>query len=301
MASAERHSVFYAEFQARKKDILKDLEDPINLTRANEGTASLQKILVDAAGDLPAYDQRQYETQIKELQQKIESERNRSVPTTRFAFRKKAAVKSASQGSSTSPTKPATETATPEIASQSMSIASRTSSYIGWSSVSLDSSALIVSDLDSCIVNLIEHRENTSLSKTPAINSVHVKNLMKTIVLLPHIEGSAILDHLQDCIVFRIHSSQNSTILLLTPSHPIIEYCSSLSFGSYPRSSSSSAELGPSKHAEVQDFGHLLQTPSPNWHLLSSSEEEVCHQRIERLLDTPPGNALLRIADILNT
>lgn len=43
-------------------DILKDLEDPINLTRANEGTASLQKILVDAAGDLPAYDQRQYET-----------------------------------------------------------------------------------------------------------------------------------------------------------------------------------------------------------------------------------------------
>jgi len=52
---------------------------------------------------------------------------------------------------------------------------------------------LLLSDLDSCVVNL--------LSQGVDIHAVHVQNLRNTVLLLPAIQGSILLHNLHRCIV----------------------------------------------------------------------------------------------------
>nr|GAT44397.1 predicted protein [Mycena chlorophos] len=269
---------FEVQFQAartqlasRVEEAKKDAAKPDVLSALSLELANLVKLLADATGSLPNYAQRQYESQVKELEKSLE-ELRALVPKSKFAFKRKTATAATASTQSVPPTLlplpnaagPARETST------NMILSSHTRRYLTHDALPLKTSPtsdLTISDLNHCIVNL--------LGPELRISALHIRNLVDTVLLLPSIAGSVLLHDLRRCIVvvachqFRMHTSSVVDIYLSISSNPIIEHCSLLRFAKYP-STLASADL-PS-NLVVQDFSHIKPTPSPNWKMLEGAE-----------------------------
>lgn len=88
------------------------------------------------------------------------------------------------------------------------------------------------------------------------LTTLHAKALKQCVLIVPPMQGSAMLSHLDDCVVvlsaqqvsartkifstmslilqFRMHNSSDTTVLLGVASVPIIEGCRKLRIGAYP-------------------------------------------------------------------
>ncbi|CAK5274212.1 unnamed protein product [Mycena citricolor] len=200
--------------------------------------AKFTKMLGEAVGSLPTYEQRQYESKIKELEKSLQLLRD-SRPKSKFAFKRKAAVAGTPSHSSAVPV-PSSSPAPVEAVSttSSNSITSQSHKYITKSALASasQSSDLIVSELSWCIVNLLSESTGDG-----GFSAIHVQNLSDTILLLPLVSGSVLVHDLTRCIVvvgshqFRMHSSSNVDVYLHTAT-PIIEHCTGIRFAPYPSS-----------------------------------------------------------------
>lgn len=133
--------------------------------------------------------------QLKEIEQSLEGLRKSSAPASKFAFKRKAreAVQSSSNVS------------TPSIKASAASTSSLTLSSYTMKLVTPDDlpdpetvapelrSELSIHDLDSCILNLINAKQE--------ISALHIRNVKNSILLLPTLDGSVILHDLINCIV----------------------------------------------------------------------------------------------------
>ncbi|THH31831.1 hypothetical protein EUX98_g2345 [Antrodiella citrinella] len=287
MADTNRSLIeeFYASFNASRTDIASRLE--VIGTAVSKSTeildqlavdvSKLRKELADATSFLPSYDQRQYELQVKSFEHSLEQLRVSAAPKPKFAFKRKAATPATNQTVSDAK-KPGPATAdlpstASTIASNARALSNHTGQYLTSSSLPVSSSTagseLTISDIDHCIVDLVSNQGEGS----NAITAVHVKNVKRSVLLLPSMSGSAILHDVENtvlaigCHQFRMHTSSHVDVYLSIPSNPIIEHCTHIRFTRYPThlaTSDSTAEAS-STHLSVQDFSHIRATPSPNW------------------------------------
>ncbi|KAJ4490013.1 tubulin binding cofactor C-domain-containing protein [Lentinula aciculospora] len=243
--------------------ISKQALDSLNLQ-----LAELSKSIVDAAGFIPKYDQRKCENQLKEIEQNLERLRKTSTPVSRFAFKRKTKEARQSSFSVFTPSVTQSLAPTPSLALSSYTIKLITPKDLpDPESIAPElRSELSINDLDSCILNLLD-------AKQYEISALHIHNIKNSILLLPVLEGSAILHDLVNCVVvvrchqFRMHSSQDIDVYLSIQSNPIIEHCSSIRFAPYP-STFPPTNLQHNSDFPVQDFSHIKSTPSPNWSVL---------------------------------
>ncbi|TDL23264.1 hypothetical protein BD410DRAFT_827939 [Rickenella mellea] len=312
-SSAELASKFYQHFRISKDDITRRLislesidtaaVDQDELSQIIQDLAKLRKELVDANAYIPGYDQRSYETQMSELEQKTSALRASSVAKPKFSFKRKPA-KASSPSSHISEKSPhvdrpqAAGSLPPSISPSSPEIAPTTNltlsshSHAHLTSESLphsftSSSDLTISNLDNCIVDLIpiqntpedgqEPRVGAHPSEISSLTSVHIRDVKRSIILLGAIGGSVLMHGVEQCVIIlschqlRVHRSKDTHIYLDIRSHPIIEHCSNMSFTSYPACFSTTDKNGTStesKHLAVLDFSNIKATPSLNWHPL---------------------------------
>ncbi|KAJ3999723.1 tubulin binding cofactor C-domain-containing protein [Lentinula boryana] len=268
---------FLTNFQSSRSDLQTCIQQATQSGTASKQTldslnlqlAQLSKNIVDAAGSIPKFDQRNCESQLKEIEQSLERLRKASSPASKFAFKRKA--REATQPPSNVSTASATGSVAPK---SSLTLSSYTMKLVTPRDLPDPEtiapelrSELSIIDLDSCILNLLNVKQYE-------ISALHVRDVKNSILLLPVLEGSIILHDLTNCVVvvschqFRMHSSQNIDVYLSIQSNPIIEHCSGIRFGPYP----SAFTLENDQHVPglaVQDFSHIKSTPSPHWCMLA--------------------------------
>lgn len=126
---------------------------------------------------------------------------------------------------------------------------------------------LILSGLSSCIVNL---RGSYDDATGMAVAAVHGKALRRTVLILPPISGSVLLDDCVDCVIvvachqFRMHATTNTDLYLHVGSMPVIEQCTRIRIAPYPFEILT-PDTRESQHFAVQDFDWILPGQSPHW------------------------------------
>ncbi|KAF9467159.1 tubulin binding cofactor C-domain-containing protein [Collybia nuda] len=292
---------FAQEFGNQFKVSCSDIESRINFLKSaspvdqelfgevNVELAKLTKSLADATGSLPSYDQRQYEQQLKALQNTLLEFQAATKPRSKFTFKRKPPATTTSTSRLPEVENTLTSLPTSHIPTTNLTLSSRSYEYVTFDTFPSSplQHDLTISDLDHCIVNLVPYPfepgvQDETIRPQLDISALHVNNITNTILLLPTIDGSVLLHKLSNCTLvvgcrqFRMHTSHNVDVYLSIPSTPIIEHCLDLRFAAYPKFLSQSQELEvrePFKHLSVQDFSHIRSTPSPHWSVLDNSRK----------------------------
>ncbi|KAI0942994.1 hypothetical protein AcW1_002743 [Taiwanofungus camphoratus] len=265
---------------------------PDALEQISLDVVKLRKELTDATSFLPSYDQRQCELRLNEIEQSLQNLRLSSSPKPKFAFKRKANKQTISTKLDHSTDVNALDRSLPTSSdltlSGSFALSAHAHEYLDlWSFPNVQPSAmsdLTISDLDHCIVDLVSSeppRGTPSYTTSFSITALHIRNVRNSILILPKIEGSALIHDLTRCIIavgchqFRMHTSAYVDVYLSVLSNPIIEHCTAIRFVAYP---SHLLQIEPkismptSRHLSVQDFSHIRPTPSPNWSVLPENE-----------------------------
>ena len=181
------------------------------------------------------------------------------VPKTKFSFKRK--PQKPSQVSHPASTESPVSSLPPSspIISSNLSLSLQSRAYLTISSLPThpQQSDLTLSDLTNCIVNLLPPSSGESSLQ---ISALHARNLSQCVVLLPSIDGSALLENISGSIIvlgchqvryqnsavtrfilytlrfeqFRMHSSTKVDVFLSVSSNPIIETCKQIRFSQYP-------------------------------------------------------------------
>jgi len=86
------------------------------------------------------------------------------------------------------------------MTSSNLTLSQQTRAYLTISSLPthLQQSDLSLSDLNDCIVNLLPHSSGGDSLK---ISALHARNLKNCVVLLPSVDGSALLENVSGSII----------------------------------------------------------------------------------------------------
>ncbi|GAA5871054.1 hypothetical protein JCM16303_001676 [Sporobolomyces ruberrimus] len=283
-------------------------------TIAKSELQSLGAELTEQASELPSYEVGRCERALKTVTEKVNEKKTKSVPKTKFSFKRTTPASSASAASPPvkAPTlRNATRTSSSsiELPSTSLTISSRSKEYLSISSLPSTTSshpeALLLQDLSNCFVDLLSPNNASpspsSSSSTPTFPAIYLSNLRDCSVLLPKIEGSVMIHDCHDCRLvlgghqFRMHNSKNCSVYLEAGSTPIIEGCQGLVFDRYPelfQPAFRSASSLPRTVAFVQDFDYPFATtgnPSPNWTFANEGDKA----------DSPPPAQLVMSLPLL--
>ncbi|KAJ3172187.1 hypothetical protein HDU88_007003 [Geranomyces variabilis] len=271
--------------------------------------SAASKSLTEATVFLPAYDQRTCAAMLKTISDQL----NTAAPArAKFSF---ASRKVKSTTSAAGPSKNAQSLAEqrlpPPQAVPRAALAATPSArqlcnsqncYIApppvpTSSAEFSSSSDVeVADLTRCVVSLLDLY----------VGALHLKNLNGCVLVVGPIAGSVLVESCRNCVFviccrqLRIHNSVGLAISLHIASHPIIEDCSALRFGHYPRAALANlasverfeaARIDPdpsaSAHETVEDFCWLKRAQSPNWTLMSSDDQHACGAEAVALATSP--------------
>ncbi|KZT65211.1 hypothetical protein DAEQUDRAFT_747147 [Daedalea quercina L-15889] len=293
---------FYVHFNAAQSELASRINQSGSASTAavqqlSSDYAKLRKELTDATSFLPSYDQRQCEIRLKDLEASLEKLRTASAPKPKFAFKRKANQPIAPSSTRSSISKDAVSTRQANLdspqdtgASAGLTISGRRHEFIDLSSLSSSVSAtdLIISDLDHCVVYMLPESRlrNDAVTQDIKITALHVRNAKNSVLIMPIIEGSALLHDLSRCVLalgchqYRMHTSTQTDVYISVASNPIIEHCKGIRFATYPRFLQHTRKELPG-NLTVQDFSHIRATPSPNWSVLPGdaipSEENWPH------------------------
>ncbi|KAH9947804.1 tubulin binding cofactor C-domain-containing protein [Amylocystis lapponica] len=314
---------FYIHFQATRSELTTRLDALKSDRTAHEASeqlsldiAKLRKELTDVTSYLPSYDQRQCELRLKELEESLHGLRLASAPKPKFAFKRKANKPSPSaspaQERPPSASIPAPAVPNDTQLSSGLSLSGQSHRFLTLASLSAPRSSptsdITISDLDHCVVNLLPPPSSHDPDGTHTIRftALHARNLAHCVLIMPRIDGSALLHDMSRCTVvlgchqYRMHTSSHVDVYLAIPSNPIIEHCTGIRFAGYP-ATLLSADAGvdsdstpASSHLSVQDFSHIRATPSPNWSALSEERtlEDVDWQHASGIQDSDVDNSL---------
>ncbi|PCH37432.1 hypothetical protein WOLCODRAFT_134530 [Wolfiporia cocos MD-104 SS10] len=290
---------FYIHFQSKHAELVARIDSHSSsaatsdaLDQLSADIVTLRKELTDATGFLPSYDQRQCELKVRDLEAQVEKLRASAAPKAKFAFKRKPkTAPTVPTAASSAPTSShSSSLGTTQQAAPGLVISGRSQEFLGLSSLSLGqnqvSSDLTLSDIERCIVCLLpSDRSDATTSTSPStlkITSLHVRNVRNSVLILPKIEGSALLHDVSlsvivlGCHQYRMHTSSKVDVYISASSNPIIEHCSGIRFAGYPRSLHQRAGAEENdqtnNYLAVQDFSHIRPTPSPNWSLMQQEE-----------------------------
>ncbi|RPA79789.1 hypothetical protein BJ508DRAFT_363018 [Ascobolus immersus RN42] len=245
--------------------------------------ASLSSQLNDATSYLPLYDQRQYLSQIKALNDSLAKARSTGSGATKpkFSFKSKKTLEGARDlrpagaPSPASVSTPAPKTASLPLQTDVLTISAPSSKLSLPPNDGKDYTALYLSNLTGHVLNLL------ALPTPPS--TAALKDITSSLLILPPINGPVHFTNIHDCVIalplvrqLRLHDSSNLKILLWCGSQPIVEGVKGIQFGRCPSALKKHVKDLPdealNKYDQVQDFKWLKAEKSPNWDLV---DEEI--------------------------
>ncbi|GAA5901955.1 GTPase-activating protein CIN2 [Sporobolomyces salmoneus] len=261
--------------------------------------------LTERAAELPSYEVGRCERELKNVLNKMNEKKTKSVPKSKFSFKRSTPAPSASATPDPS-SGPSTSLAvnssqidpiSPSLPSTPFKLSSRSNEYLCFDSLpstnGVQSETLLLQDLSSCFVDLLPPSTGafpaTGQDSKSTFPTMYLSGLKDCTVLLPKIEGSIMVHNCQGCELvlgghqFRMHNAKDCRMYLDTQSTPIIEGCEKLVFASYPKLFSRTSEAAQSNSQAkptpsfVQDFDFPFATsekPSPNWRFATEDEED---------------------------
>ncbi|GAA5844819.1 hypothetical protein JCM9279_000005 [Rhodotorula babjevae] len=287
---------------------LRALQEPHDASSNGTALQELSKQLTARAADLPPYELRRCERELKAAQDAVATSKAAAAPKSRFSFKRAAPAPGAPTSSAArppaarplAPPAPAPRPTTSPVPSTALTLASRTDEHLTSASLSRTDPSptstggtLALTSLARCLVDLRD---------VEPFSALYLTDLRECVVLLPGGEGargggkggggagSALVQGCEDCVLalavhqFRMHDSFRCAVLLDAGSNPVIERCKGLWFGPYPRQLEQQQQPPPPSPADdtprlpplqVQDFDDPFATPerpSPNWRALSPAE-----------------------------
>jgi tubulin-specific chaperone C len=274
--------------------------------------SELEQTVASAAYFLPPYDLRNASLAVAAIKDRLETATKTQQPRKKFSFLRKpaAVVTDITTEEAAAPTKknenttaedihnvatPATATTTAATAPNGRNISGLRSQVLKLTIIEFqESEDVTLSDLEDCTIYL----------QSP-LGALFIHGLARCVVIGGPVAGALHLENLIDCKIYaasrqvRIHSAQNCDFYLKVRSGPIIEFSAGLRFaplvnltaagagaGDFPLGYPEAAEhlklqgLDDSdgndgrEWADVQDFGWLRASASPNWSILPEGERQ---------------------------
>ncbi|GAA5917943.1 hypothetical protein JCM8208_002805 [Rhodotorula glutinis] len=295
---------------------LRALQEPQDAVSNGATLQTLSKELTTRAADLPPYELRRCERELKVVQDAVATSKAAAAPKSKFSFKRAAPAPGAPTSSTSRPPvarplapPPSTpRSTTSPVPPTAMTLASHTDAHLTSTSLPRtdpsftsrpSGGALALTALTRCLVDLRD---------VEPFSALYLTDLRDCVVLLPNGEGargdgrglgSALVQGCEGCVIalavhqFRMHDSTQCAVLLDAGSNPVIERCESLRFGPYPREqqpppSSTAADSPAPRQApplQVQDFDDPFATadrPSPNWRALLPAEHSAFSDSLAR-------------------
>ncbi|BDA44909.1 Tubulin-specific chaperone C [Coccomyxa sp. Obi] len=225
---------------------------------------------------LATYDSQTLSASIKQLKEQLYSARVQAAPRKKFAFSKasKNRVETFAEEQPHNEELPAATSALAHDASVSQENATDRGingarcSTIVKTAEDLVGADYVLSDLRQCTIHL-----------RGRMGALRIQNVQDCLIYAGPVAGATFVNDVQhSCLILishqlRIHSSSHVTFLLEVQSNPIIEDCRGMRFGAPLPDDPDTAELAKlssmgdryDKWMQVQDFGWLKSTASPNW------------------------------------
>ena len=146
---------------------------------------------------------------MKALEKALSDLRTKWVPKTKFTFKRKAgAAPSTNTPINGRPEAKATKSPTPQSDTTHLSISSYSHRFLTAESLSITTvqHSLTISDLTHCILDLIPrstsaHGGSDVCPSMFNISALHIRNLTDTVLILPPINGSALIHDLSRCTI----------------------------------------------------------------------------------------------------
>ncbi|XP_007644718.2 tubulin-specific chaperone C isoform X1 [Cricetulus griseus] len=285
----EEKSGFFAAAFARERAAAEELlRGEASAERLEEAAGRLQglrKLLNDSVLFLAAYDLRQGQAALAQLQAELNERRQELQPKKRFAFkaRKKdaaaAAQADAAPVASASPAPPSTkEEGAPEL-SWACGFSNLESQDLEKRADELRQRDILLSDLTNCTVRLRGNPNTLRLAKARGCK-----------VLCGPVSTSVFLEDCRDCILavacqqLRVHTTKDTRIFLQVTSRAIVEDCSGIQLAPYTWNypgidkdfQDSGLDRSRNNWNQVDDFNWLARNvASPNWSILPEEERDI--------------------------
>lgn len=288
----EQSDVFVAAFARERAAVLELLEGESSAERLEEAAArlqGLQKLLNDAVRFLAAYDLRQGQEALTQLQAALAGRRQELQPKKRFAFkaRRKDAA-SASRGGAIAGGPAAGGIAAPSLPSKeegalglswACGFSHRDSQVLEKRADELRQRDVLLSELNGCTVRLYGNPNTLRLARARGCK-----------VLCGPVSTSVFLEDCSDCVLavacqqLRVHTTRDTRIFLQVTSRAIVEDCSGIRFAPYTWSyegidkdfRGSGLDRSKNNWSDVDDFNWLARdVASPNWSILPEEERDM--------------------------
>lgn len=147
--------------------------------------------------------------QLKTLETGIDTIRNASSNKPRFAFKRsaKAPIEPSHSASTPAPSSSSLPAASPSTPSSTqLSISNRQNSWLTLESLDAapgvlpSQSSLSISELSSCVVNLLAP---TSVESKPTVhvNALHIRRMRRVVLIAGYIDGSLLIHDCEDCLL----------------------------------------------------------------------------------------------------
>lgn len=297
-----QHAALSADIDSFAAGVAEPEKAHILASRVSE----LEQIVASAAYFLPPYDLRNASLAVVALKDRLDTATKTQQPRKKFSFSKKPSATAVSVPSPSPQEVAQTETASTTTTSNPATTVTTTTtaapprgriiSGLRGQILKLttedfqESEDVTISDLEDCTIHL----------QSP-LGALFIHGLMGCTVIGGPVAGALHLEHVKDTNIYaaarqvRIHSAQNSDFYLKVCSGPIIEYSSGLRFAPLAGTCSAEEALGYSEAAKylklhglddpedgnsreewanVQDFGWLRASASPNWAILPENERQ---------------------------
>lgn len=271
------------------QELLEGESSAEQLEEAAARLQGLQKLLNDAVRFLAAYDLRQSQEALTQLQATLAERRQDLQPKKRFAFKARRKDTASASGAGAAARTPAAE----DIATPSLSSKGQEALGLSWAcgfshcdSQVLEKRAdelrqrdVLLSELSSCTVRLYGNPNTLRLAKARGCK-----------VLCGPVSTSVFLEDCSDCVLavacqqLRVHTTRDTRIFLQVTSRAIIEDCSGICFAPYTWSyegidkdfQGSGLNRSKNNWSDVDDFNWLARdVASPNWSVLPEEERQI--------------------------
>ncbi|XP_004846621.1 tubulin-specific chaperone C [Heterocephalus glaber] len=288
----EQSDFFAAAFSRERAAVQELLEGEPSAERLGEAAArlqGLQKLLNDGVRFLAAYDLRQGQEALTQLQAALAERRQELQPKKRFAFkaRRKDAA-SVSGGGAAANAPPAEGVAGPSPPSKAggapalswaCGFSHRDSQVLEMRADELRQRDVLLSELSSCTVRLYGNPNTVRLARARGCK-----------VLCGPVSTSVFLEDCSDCVLavacqqLRVHTTRDTRIFLQVTSRAIVEDCGGIRFAPYTWSyedidkdfEGSGLDRSKNNWSDVDDFNWLARdVASPNWSILPEEERGI--------------------------
>lgn len=288
----EKSDFFTAAFARERAAVEELLERGESFERLEEAASrlqGLQKLLNDSVFFLAAYEVRQGQEALAQLQAALADRRQQLQPKKRFAFktrRKDAAAATEVDAAAAPPAAEGTSASPPSLNEEGGLDSSWLCGFSNLKSQVLEKRAeelhqrdVLLTELSNCTIKLYGNPNTLRLSKA-----------RNCTLLCGPVSTSVFLDDCSECLLavacqqLRVHTTRDTRIFLQVTSRAIVEDCSGIQFAPYTWSypgidrdfEGSGLDRSKNNWNDVDDFNWLARDmASPNWSILPEEERTI--------------------------